>query len=84
MPSRLRKVNLELLQLTVLVVYYKIRLNQTGVEELDRLLEETKMKLNENIDDRETLSQDDTDVHSYFHDLLGGEKLVKLDRMFFG
>lgn len=84
MPSRLRKVNLELLQLTVLVVYYKIRWNQKRVEELDRLIEETKTKLKEYIDERETLSQDDTDVYSYFHDLLGGEELEKLDRMFFG
>lgn len=84
MPSRLRKVNLELLQLTVLVVYYKIRWNQKRVEELDRLIEETKTKLKEYIDERETMSQDDTDVYSYFHDLLGGEELEKLDRMFFG
>ena len=70
--------------MTVLVVYYKIRWNQKRVEELDRLIEETKTKLKEYIDERETMSQDDTDVYSYFHDLLGGEELEKLDRMFFG
>jgi hypothetical protein len=32
----------------------------------------------------EVLSQGDTDVYSYFHDLLGGEEIEKLDREFFG
>jgi hypothetical protein len=29
------------------------------------------------------LSEDDTDVYSYFHDLLGGEELEKLDKEYF-
>ena len=29
------------------------------------------------------LSQDDEDIYSYFHDLLGGEELEKLDMEFF-
>ena len=83
MPSRLRQVNLELLELTVKVVYYKIRSNRKRVEELEKLIEETRAKLKEYIDEKETLSQDNSDVYSYFHDLLGGEELEKLDREFF-
>lgn len=83
LPSRLRKANLELLELTVKVVYYKIRSNRKRVEELEKLIEETRAKLKEYIDEKETLSQDNSDVYSYFHDLLGGEELEKLDREFF-
>jgi hypothetical protein len=50
---------------------------------LEGLIEETKSKLKEYIDEKETLSQDDTDIYSYFHDLLGGEELEKLDNEFF-
>jgi hypothetical protein len=83
MPSRLRQVNLELLELTVKVVYYKIRSNRKRVDELEKLIEETRVKLKDYIDEKETLSQDNSDVYSYFHDLLGGEELEKLDREFF-
>lgn len=83
MPYRLRQANLELLELTVKIVYYKIRSNRKRVEELDKLIEETREKLREYIDEKGTLSQDDEDIYSYFHDLLGGEELEKLDMEFF-
>lgn len=82
-PSRIRDANIELLELTVMVVYYKIRSGRKRVEELEKLIEETKAKLKEYIDEKEALSQDDSDIYSYFHDLLGGEELEKIDRMFF-
>ena len=84
MPGRLKQANLELLELTVSTVYYKIGSGKKRVEELERLIEETKTKLKEYIDEKESLSQDDADIYSYFHDLLGGEELEKLDREFFG
>jgi len=83
MPYRLRQANLELLELTVKIVYYKIRSNRKRVEELDKLIEETREKLREYIDEKGMLSQDDEDIYSYFHDLLGGEELEKLDMEFF-
>jgi chromosome segregation ATPase len=83
MPDRKRKVNLELLEKTVNVVYYKIGSARKRVKELEKLIEETRSKLKEYIDEKETLSQDNTDIYSYFHDLLGGEEIEKLDREFF-
>ncbi len=84
MPDRIRQANLELLEQTVNIVYFKIRSGRKRVEELGKLIDETRAKLKEYIDEKETLSQDDTDIYSYFHDLLGGEELEKLDREFFG
>jgi phage terminase Nu1 subunit (DNA packaging protein) len=84
MPGRLKQANLELLELTVNIVYFKIRSSKKRVEELEKLIEETREKLKGYIDEKESLSQDDTDIYSYFHDLLGGEELEKLDREFFG
>jgi phage terminase Nu1 subunit (DNA packaging protein) len=84
MPDRIRRANLELLELTVNIVYFKMRSARKRVEELDKLIEETRAKLKEYIDEKETLSQDDSDIYSYFHDLLGAEELEKLDREFFG
>lgn len=83
-PDSIREANLELLEYTVNLVYFKIRTNRRRVEELDRLIEETRAKLKEYVDKRESLSQNDTNIYSYFHDLLGGEELEKLDREFFG
>jgi len=84
MPDRLKQANLELLEQTVNIVYYKIRASKKRVEELEKLIEETKTRLKEYIDEKESLVQDDTDIYSYFHDLLGAEELEKLDKEFFG
>lgn len=83
MPERKKKANLELLEKTVNIVYYKIGYARKRVKELEKLIEETRAKLKEYIDEKETLFQDDSDIYSYFHDLLGGEELERLDREFF-
>lgn len=80
MPERKKQANLELLEHTVNVVYLKIRLASKRVEELEELIEETKARLKGYIDEKESLSQDDTDIYSYFHDLLGAEELERLDK----
>lgn len=83
LPERLKQANLELLEQTVSIVYYKIRSSGKRVEELEKLIDESRTKLKEYIDEKELLSQDDTDIYSYFHDLLGAEELEKLDKVFF-
>jgi hypothetical protein len=83
-PDEIRETNLELLEHTVNLVYFKIRMDKRRVEELDRLIEDTRQKLKDCIDERESLAQDNTDIYSYFHDLLGGDELEKLDKEFFG
>lgn len=83
MPERIKKANLELLEQTVNIVYFKIRSSSKRVEELEKLIEESRARLKEYIDEKESLSQVDTDIYSYFHDLLGGEELEKLDKEFF-
>lgn len=82
-PSLIREANLELLEYTIKLVYVKIRSNQKRIEELDRLIEDTRAKLKDYINEKELLSQDGTDIYSYFHDLLGAEELEKLDKKFF-
>lgn len=83
MPDKLRDANLELLEQTVNIVYLKIRSSKKRLADLEKLIDETKVKLMGYIDEKESLSQDDTDIYSYFHDLLGGEELEKLDKEFF-
>ena len=83
MPDREKAVNLELLEHTVNVVYLKMRSSSKRVEELAKLITETRTKLKEYIDEKESLSQDDTDIYSYFHDLLGGEELERLDNEYY-
>ncbi len=84
MPELIKDVNLELLEVTVNLVYFRIRSNQRRVKELEYIIEDAKAKLKEYIDEKESLSEDDTEIYSYFHDLLGAEELEKLDREFFG
>lgn len=83
LPDKKKETNLELLEHTVNVVYFKIRSSSKRVEELEKLIEETREKLKQFIDEKEALAQDDSDIYSYFHDLLGGEELEKLDKEFF-
>lgn len=83
MPERIKQANLELLEHTVNIVYLKIRSTGRRVEELEKLIEESRTRLKAYIDEKESLSQDDTDIYSYFHDLLGGEELERLDKKFF-
>lgn len=82
-PELIRETNLELLEYTVNQVYLKIRVSQKRVEELERLIEETREKLKGYVEEKETLSQGGTDIYSYFHDLLGAEELERLDKEFF-
>lgn len=83
MPDRIKEANLELLENTVNIVYFKMRSGKRRVEELEKLIEESRARLKEYIDEKDFLSQDDTDIYSYFHDLLGGEELERLDNKFF-
>lgn len=82
-PESIKNTNLELLEHMVNMVYFKIRANRKRKEELDRLIEETRIRLKEYIDEKESLVEDDTGVYSYFHDLLGAEELERLDKEYF-
>lgn len=82
-PKELRQANLELLEQTVKLVYFSIKENQLKVVELDKEIAQTKEQLKKLIDERGLLAQDDTDTYSYFHDLLGGAELQKLDEIYF-
>ncbi|NLV35253.1 MAG: hypothetical protein GXY17_01065 [Clostridiaceae bacterium] len=83
MPDRLKQANLDLLELTVSVVYFKMRSARKRVEELEKLIADTRDKLKAYIDEKESLSQDDSDIYSYFHDLLGAQELQRLDEQFY-
>ncbi|MDF2523401.1 MAG: hypothetical protein K0R31_1042 [Clostridiales bacterium] len=83
-PDRIKQANLDLLELMVNVVYFKIRSSQKRIGELEQLIEETREKLKEYIDEKEVLAQDGADTYTYFHDLLGGDELEKLDKQYFG
>jgi len=82
-PDLIKETNLQLLDYMVNKVYFRIRAARKRVEELDVLIEKTREQLKQYIDEREMLAQDDTDVYSYFHDLLGREELERLDREYF-
>ncbi len=83
LPDKKKTTNLELLEQTVNAVYFKMRSGSKRVEELERLIQEERSKLKAYIDEKESLAQDDTEIYSYFHDLLGGEELERLDNEFF-
>lgn len=83
-PEKIKTANLELLETTIDIVYVNTRSTGKRVEELEKLIEESKTKLMQYIDEKESISQNDTDIYSYFHDLLGGEELEKLDNEYFG
>lgn len=82
-PDLIKETNLKLLEYTVNMVYFKIRASRKRVEELEVLIEKTREQLKRYIEEKESLSQDDTDIYSYFHDLLGAEELERLDREYF-
>ncbi len=82
-PAQIKTANIQLLEYTVNAVYFKMRANQKRVKELEELIEEAHARLKEYIDEKGTLAEYDADIYGYFHDLLGGEELEKLDREFF-
>lgn len=83
-PVRIKEANLELLEITIKQVYYRMRAEQRRVKELEKKIEELSAKLKEYTEEKETLSNDEASTYSYFHDLLGGEELERLDNEFFG
>jgi chromosome segregation ATPase len=83
LPQKLKEKNLELLGIAVEKVYFTLRTRQKKLEELDKLINETRDKLKGYIDEKETLAQENNDSYSYFHDLLGSEELERLDKLYF-
>ncbi|WP_243467118.1 hypothetical protein [Acetivibrio straminisolvens] len=83
MPERIREANMELLKCTINSVYFKMRENQLRVKELEELIEKTRKQLASYIDEKEGLTEYDNEIYTYFHDLLGGEELQKLDNEYF-
>ncbi|TYQ16784.1 UNVERIFIED_CONTAM: hypothetical protein Cloal_3357 [Acetivibrio alkalicellulosi] len=83
-PDKIRETNLDLLESTVNTVYFKMRNNQRRLKELETLIEETKKNLEQYIDEKGKLSENDTDIYTYFHDLIGASELEKLDKEHFG
>ena len=83
-PDKIKDKNLELLESIVFTVYFKIRANQRRIKELEKLIEETKRNLEKYIDEKGRITEDDADIYTYFHDLIGKEELEKLDREYFG
>lgn len=82
MPYRLRQANLELLDITARVVYLKLRSGRKRAEKLKKRIDMTRARLKKYIDEKELILQNSTGIYSYFHDLLGGEELEKLDKEF--
>lgn len=83
LPQKLKDKNLELLGIAVEKVYFTLRTRQKKLEELDKLINETRDKLKGYIDEKETIAQENNDSYSYFHDLLGSEELERLDKLYF-
>jgi hypothetical protein len=83
LPGRLRRANLDLLEMTVDIVYRKLRSRKKRIEELEKIIEETRERLKAYIDEKESLAKENSDVYSYFHNLLGGEELEKLDSILY-
>lgn len=82
-PERIKQTNLDLLEKTINLFYFNMRDNQDRVKELDQLIVETREKIKQYIDEKESLSQDYHNIYTYFHDLLGREQLEKLDKQYF-
>ncbi|MHB8065241.1 MAG: hypothetical protein ACYDG2_21965 [Ruminiclostridium sp.] len=82
-PNDIRRANLELLEKTIKLVYFSIKENQLRVIELDKEIEQAREQIKKLIDEKGLLAQDDTDTYSYFHDILGGTQLQKLDEIYF-
>lgn len=83
-PDRIKDKNLELLESVVFTVYFKIRENQRRIKELEKHIEEARKNLEKYIDEKGKLAEDDADIYTYFHDLIGKEELEKLGREYFG
>jgi hypothetical protein len=90
-PDRIKDENLVLLEITTKQIYYKMRVDQRRENELEKKIADINLKIREYAEERErltgekeTLTKDETSTYSYFHDLLGGEELERLDKEFFG
>jgi len=81
-PDDIKQANIELLEHTVQQVYVKIASKRNRISQLEKLIEQTREKLKQYIDEKESLAQQSDEIYSYFHDLLGKEELEKLDRMY--
>lgn len=80
--NSIKELNIELIEYTINAVYFKIRKEEKRKKELEKLIAETRTKLREYIEEKESLTEDYNSMYSYFHDLLGSEELEKLDKLY--
>ena len=79
LPYEIKKVNQELLLISMLRCYDTIQENSDELNELTEWIEKTKTELLAKIKEREQLEVDNNALYSFMHDLVGGEVIEIFD-----
>ena len=79
-PKEIKEANEALLKASFERCYEDIKRNRAQIDELDAWINETKRLLKEKIVVKQDLEQNNTDIYSYMHDILGAEMMEVFDR----
>ena len=79
-PRQIRKANEALLQASFEICYENIKHNNKEIIELDTWIKETKETLKEKIVTKQELEQNNQDIYSYMHDILGPDMMEVFDQ----
>jgi len=80
--EEIRNANFRLLEETVRHVYSVMLKSRKKELQIEKEIDSLKKRLKELQTQRQSISTDWTDVYAFFHTLLGGEELTKLDQLF--
>ncbi len=79
-PREIRSANEELLKASFQICYEDLKRNRKQIDELKAWINETKDVLKNKIVTKQELEQNNEDIYSYMHDILGAEMMELFDQ----
>ncbi len=79
-PKQIRAANEELLKASFQICYDDLKKNKKQISELNQWINETKALLRDNILKEQELQQNNSDIYSYMHDILGADMMEVFDQ----
>lgn len=79
-PREIRQVNGELLKASFEICYAELKQNKKIIHEMDQWINETRQALKDKIIAKQELVENNTNIYSYMHDILGAEMMEVFDQ----
>lgn len=82
-PSKIRKANFELLNITVRIAYEDLKIKEKKLVPINDEISNLRRKLKELIENKNDYEEEINDTYTFLHNIIGKKEIEKLDKNFF-